>query len=247
MVTKITIIPVNDTIVEPESTPEQVEDIIKVEEDEPEPEEEPEPRRGQALSSKDDEPEDDITKEKYDIDTVEQVDEQPKKVKQEMLNNMPTTENVITQVQCQACGKSMSAKNLKYSHAAYCIKRVQEVSDKPKAIPVPKKIIPKLKNILPVKGVVQDDESYDVEAGFLQGQTVMNDEIEPDPMKKLKNRITKAQKEYKSNNKQPDLPMYKATDFQRPEDIVAPTYEVRKKKAREKNQDKYDKLTSNAF
>ena len=37
----------------------------------------------------------------------------------------------------------MSAKNLNYSHAAYCIKRVQEV-DKPKAIPVPKKIIPKL-------------------------------------------------------------------------------------------------------
>ena len=57
---------------------------------------------------------------------------------------MPTTEKVISQVQCQACGKSMSAKNLKYSHAAYCIKRVQEV-DKPKAIPVPKKIIPKLK------------------------------------------------------------------------------------------------------
>jgi hypothetical protein len=74
-------------------------------------------------------------------------DDKPKKVKKEMLKNMTTTEKVITQVQCQACGKSMSAKNLKYSHAAYCIKRVQEVSDKPKAIPVPKKIIPKLKNI----------------------------------------------------------------------------------------------------
>ena len=64
-----------------------------------------------------------------------------------MLSNMETIEKVITQVQCQACGKSMGAKNLKYSHAAYCIKRVQEV-DKPKAIPVPKKIIPKLKKIL---------------------------------------------------------------------------------------------------
>ena len=53
-----------------------------------------------------------------------------------MLINMATTEKVITQVQCQACGKSMSAKNLTYSHAACCIKRVQEV-DKPKAIPVP--------------------------------------------------------------------------------------------------------------
>ena len=77
-----------------------------------------------------------------------------------MLSNMETTENVISQVQRQACGKSMSAKNLKHSHAAYCIKRVQEV-DEPKAIPVPKKIIPKLKKILPVKGVKQDVESYD--------------------------------------------------------------------------------------
>ena len=51
---------------------------------------------------------------------------------------MPSTEKVISQVQCQACNKSMSANNLKYSHAAYCIKRVQEV-DKPEAIPVPKK------------------------------------------------------------------------------------------------------------
>jgi hypothetical protein len=41
--------------------------------------------------------------------------------------------------------------------------------------------------------------------------------------------------------------MYKATDVQRPEDIVAPTYEVRMKNAREKKQEKYDKLTSNAF
>ena len=69
-----------------------------------------------------------------------------------MLNNMPTTEKVISQTLCQ----------LKYSHAGYCIKRVQEV-DKPKAIPVPKKIIPKLKNILPVKGVKQDVESEDEE------------------------------------------------------------------------------------
>ena len=56
----------------------------------------------------------------------------------------------------------MSAKNLKYSHAAYCAKRVQEV-DKPKAIPAPKKMIPKLKKILPVKGVKQDVQSDDDE------------------------------------------------------------------------------------
>ena len=63
------------------------------------------------------------------------------KHKKEMLSTMATTEKVITQVQCQASGKSMSAKHQQYSHAAYCIKRAQEV-DKPKAIPVPKKIIP---------------------------------------------------------------------------------------------------------
>ena len=62
-----------------------------------------------------------------------------------MFSNMATTEKVISQVQCQACGKSISAKNLNYSHAAYCIQRVQEV-DKPKAIPVPRKFILKLKN-----------------------------------------------------------------------------------------------------
>ena len=77
-----------------------------------------------------------------------------------MLSNMVTTEKVISQVQCQACGKSMSAKNLNYSHAADCIKRVQEVY-KPKAIPVPRKIIPKLTKILTVKGVKQDVESDD--------------------------------------------------------------------------------------
>ena len=80
---------------------------------------------------------------------------------------MPTTEKVISQVQCQSCGKSMSAKNLKYSHACYCIKRVQEV-DKPKAIPVPKKLIPKLKNILPVKGVKQDEELDDEEVAIFK-------------------------------------------------------------------------------
>ena len=59
----------------------------------------------------------------------------------------------------------MSAKNLNYSHAAYCVKLVQEV-DTPKAIPVPKKIIPKLKNILPVKSIKQDVESDDDVAYF---------------------------------------------------------------------------------
>ena len=46
-------------------------------------------------------------------------------------------------------------------------------------------------------------------------------------MPKLNNQITKAQDNYKSNNKQPDLPMHKVTYLQRPEDIMPPTYEVR--------------------
>ena len=120
-----------------------------------------------------------------------------------MLSNMELTKQVITQVQCQACGNSMSAKNLKYSHAAYCAKRVQEV-DKPKAIPATKKIIPKLKKVLPVKGVKQDVESDDDEAELLKGSTMASGDTEISAMTKFKNQMTKAQEEYKSNNKQPD-------------------------------------------
>ena len=110
-----------------------------------------------------------------------------------MLSNMETTEQVITQVQCQACGKSMSAKNLKYSHAAYCIKRVQEV-DKPKAIPVPRKILPTLKKILPVKGVKQDVESDDDDTKECLKYCISQSEhTEINAMTQLKNQITKAQ------------------------------------------------------
>ncbi len=41
--------------------------------------------------------------------------------------------------------------------------------------------------------------------------------------------------------------MCKATDLQRPQDILPPTYEVRIKSARLKNKKKYDKLMSKAF
>ena len=98
---------------------------------------------------------------------------------------MPTIEQVISQVQCQACNKFMSAKNLKYSHAAYCIKRVQEV-DKPEAIPVPKKIIHKLKKILPVKGAHQDVESDDEEVKNFKGSIIPSDDLESIAMTKRK-------------------------------------------------------------
>ena len=66
-------------------------------------------------------------------------------------------------------------------------------------------------------------------------------------MTKLKNQITKAQEEYITNNKQPEPPMYKTTEGHRPEEIIPPTYEVRMKNARQKKQEKYDKLASTAF
>ena len=66
-------------------------------------------------------------------------------------------------------------------------------------------------------------------------------------MPKLKHKIIKAQEEYKANNKQLELPMYKVNEVLRPEDIEPPLFEVRMKTARQKKQDKYDKLMSKAF
>ena len=169
--------------------------------------------------------------------------------KKKVLNNMPTTEKVISQVQCQACGKSMSAKNLKYSHAAYCIKRVQEV-DKPKAIPVPKKIMKNLMKLKTVKDVQPDEELYDSEGEIFKGSIIPSDNItinniKSDNITKLKHQLMKAEEEY-IINKKADLSMYKANNVLRPEDIE-PTYEVRMKTARQKKQEKYDKLTLKAF
>ena len=159
-----------------------------------------------------------------------------------MLNNMPTTEQVLTQVQSQACCKSMSAKNSTYSHTAYCIKRVQEV-DKPKAIPVPKRIITQLNNMLPAKGVEQHVESDDDDDNnmteVLKAYNKMPDGVKITDMTELNNQM--------SNNKQPQLPMYKHNQIQRPENIEPPTYEVIIKNARLKNQEKYDKLTPKGF
>jgi hypothetical protein len=68
--------------------------------------------------------------------------------------DMPTTTKVVEQVSCQACGKSMSAKNLKYAHGRYCTERNQE--EKPEEIPIPAieiKNAPQIKDrkTLPVK------------------------------------------------------------------------------------------------
>ena len=97
--------------------------------------------------------------------------------------------------------QDMSAKNLKYSHAAQCIKRVQAL-DKPTAIPVPKKIIPNQRT-LPVKGVEQYVDSVDDDLQeCLKDCSKPSDNMEINPMTKLNNQIRKAQEDYKSNNKQ---------------------------------------------
>ena len=157
-----------------------------------------------------------------------------------MLGYMPTTEKVIWQIQFQACDKSMSANNLNYSHAADCVKRVQEVH-KPKAITMPEKSIPKLKKTLPIQCVEQDVESDDEEVETVEGSSTPSDDIESNAMTKLTTQTIKAQEEYMTNKQQPDLPMYTATEIQKCKDIILPTYEVIMK------QEKYDKLVSNAF
>jgi hypothetical protein len=156
---------------------------------------------------------------------------------------MPTTEKVLTQVQCQACGKSMSAKNLKYSHAGYCIKRVQEVSDKPEDIPVSKKIISKLKKTLPVKNVIQNDESND-EAEILKENKLIIVDFDNKPINKIINKNVKKQE---PNNNEMSLSEFNMMEIKRLEALIRPTYEVRMKNDREKKQEKYDKLASKAF
>ena len=112
---------------------------------------------------------------------------------------------------------------------------------------MPKKIIPKLQIILPVKGIHQDVESDDEELKSFKGSIIPFDDIEIDAMTKLKNQITKAQEDYITNNKKSDLPMYEVSRVLRPGDIEPPLYEVRMKSARQKKQEKYDKLMLNAF
>ena len=48
---------------------------------------------------------------------------------------MPTTSKILEQVSCQACGKSMSAKNLRYAHQKYCTERNKE--EQPPEITIP--------------------------------------------------------------------------------------------------------------
>ena len=90
-----------------------------------------------------------------EVSTVEEVEPSPKtKSKSNKMLDMPTTTKVLEQVSCQACGKCMSAKNLRYSHGRYCTERNQE--EKPQEIPIPQieiKNAPQIKGLkkLPIK------------------------------------------------------------------------------------------------
>ena len=70
-----------------------------------------------------------------------------------------------------------------------------------------------MKNTLPVRGVKQDVESDDDMAECLKYCIEPSEHTEINVMTQLKHQITEAQEEYKSNNKQPALPMYKVTVF----------------------------------
>ncbi len=50
--------------------------------------------------------------------------------------NMPTTQKILQQVECQACKRKMSAKTLKHNHTQYCTARERE--EQPDEIPIPK-------------------------------------------------------------------------------------------------------------
>ena len=228
MVKKITVIPVHDNpedeTIQPEDTTINEEDTITINED--------------TIKL-----EDDTTREKDEINTQEQLEVKPTtKEKKKLLNTLPTTEKVISQVQCQACGKSMSAKNLKYSHASYCIKRVEDV-EKSKAIP--KKVMKNLMKLKPVKVVQQDEESDDDENKIFKGSIIPSEnDKEFNAMTKLKNKIIKVQE---SDNNSIELSEFNNMEIKRLEALKISTYEVRMKNAREKKQEKYDKLTSKAF
>ena len=69
---------------------------------------------------------------------------------------MPITKKTLDQVQCSACLKYMSEKNLRYSHPKYCLERT--IIDTPLEIPIPKLKVKndeaiKHQNVLPVKSV----------------------------------------------------------------------------------------------
>jgi hypothetical protein len=121
---------------------------------------------------------------------------------------------------------------------------------------VSKKIISKLKKILPVKNVIQDEEprqsraltSNEVEpndeAEILKEDNLIIVDFDNKPMNKIINTNVKKQE---SDNNEIALSVLNNMEIKRLEALIRPTHEVRMKNAREKKQEKYDKLAAKAF
>ena len=82
--------------------------------------------------------------------------------------NMPTTQKVLQQVECQACKRKMSAKTLNYNHAQYCTAREKE--EHPEEIPGPKL---EIKN----GGHLKNTASLPVKKGKLKRSKPMTKEV----------------------------------------------------------------------
>ncbi len=82
--------------------------------------------------------------------------------------NMPTTQKILQQVECQACKRKMSAKTLKYNHAQYCTAREKEVQ--PEEIPIPNL---EIKN----GGHLKNTASLPVKKGKLKRSRPMTKEV----------------------------------------------------------------------
>jgi hypothetical protein len=76
---------------------------------------------------------------------------------------------------------------------------------------------------------------------------LISEELENIQCISLKIKLQRHKKNIRQTIKQPDLPMYKPTEIQRPEPMIPPTSAVRMKHARQKKHEKSDKLMSKAF
>ena len=97
--------------------------------------------------------------------TTEQPIEEP--AKKPMLN-MPVTQKVLQQVECQACKRKMSAKTLKYNHAQNSTAR--EKKEHPEEIPGPKL---EIKN----GGHLKNTASLPVKKGKLKRSKPIREEV----------------------------------------------------------------------
>jgi hypothetical protein len=157
-------------------------------------------------------------------DAIEPPTPKPKSKSNKILD-MPTTTKVMEQVSCQACGKSMSAKNLKYAHGRYCAERNKD--EKPEEIPIPAieiKNAPQIKDLksLPVKRAKAKAKAKEPPQELLD-EPYTGDDNPPRPPKA----------QYKDPN----------VKHETPEEFWSTTL----KNAKNKKKEQYKYLCSNAF